>query len=49
MNYVVDLGPGWGVGGPAPIFVGEAVVMGCEEVCERGEIFGYGFGKCCDL
>ena len=37
-DYVPDVGPVGGVGGPAPIFVGEAEVVGGEKVGEFGEV-----------
>lgn len=40
LDYGVDGGPGWGDGCPAPIFVGEAEIVGGKEVTEFAEVGG---------
>ena len=46
---VPDVGPGWGVGGPAPVFVGEAEVFRREVVGELLEVFDDGVAGGCYL
>lgn len=40
LDDLPDVFPVWGVGGPAPVFVGEAESMGGEEVAELLEVGG---------